>query len=194
MYSEELLNEKVDKEIRLLIGDFSIIWNLYEKYIINKFKDKIKYDKERIESDIFQENIHEYMITEYKNNNFIYISNNKKIIDDNFNMLKKYINEKCIEYNREFTSNTIINYFNIVFRNAKNEVYNLFNNNIEIDNWDSYSKLHLLLIVMYRVRNNMFHGIKIITKLENERELFIICNNIMTLLLEPIDDKIYSIN
>lgn len=109
-------------------------------------------------------------------------------------MLRKYIEEKCIEYNKKFNSYTIINYFNIVVMKAKKEVYKLFDSNIEIDNWDSYSKLHLLLIVMYRVRNNMFHGTKIITKLENERELFIICNDIMLLLLGPIDHIIYSIN
>ena len=194
MYSEELLDGKVDKGIRILIGDFSIIWNLYEKYVINKFKDKIKNYKDIRNNDIFQEDIHECMITEYRNNNFLYSSNHKEIVDNSFNMLRKYIEEKCIEYNKKFNSYTIINYFNIVVMKAKKEVYNLFDSNIEIDNWDSYSKLHLLLIVMYRVRNNMFHGTKIITKLENERELFIICNNIMLLLLGPIDHIIYIIN
>ncbi|MBR3281603.1 MAG: hypothetical protein IKI57_07225 [Clostridia bacterium] len=46
----------------------------------------------------------------------------------------------------------------------------MFDNPVE--QWGSKEKFHLLLIVIYRVRNNMFHGEKDVIKLKDQKSFF----------------------
>lgn len=192
--SKETISNNVKENIRLLIGDFSILWNLYEKYIIVVNRDEIKdknaklYNKNSDDVKVYQEEIHEFLIGKLKKENYL-SSFNGSIVHNNFNDLKDYLEENN-KVNKLFNANNINEYFHISnrHRNEYKEVIDLFKRNEYA--WDDYDKLHLLLVVIYRVRNNMFHGTKIITKLNNEERLFIICNNIITMLLNPIEYKL----
>ena len=192
--SKETISNNVKENIRLLIGDFSILWNLYEKYIIVVNRDEIKdknaklYDKKIDDMKVYQEEIHDFLINKLKKENYLSFSNGS-IVNNNFNELKDYLEENN-KLNKMFNANNINEYFHISdrHRNENKEVIDLFKRNKYT--WDDYDKLHLLLVVIYRVRNNMFHGTKIITKLNSEERLFIICNNIITMLLNPIEYKL----
>lgn len=192
--SKEIISNNVKENIRLLIGDFSILWNLYEKYIIVVNRDEIKdknaklYNKNSDDVKVYQEEIHEFLIGKLKKENYL-SSFNRSIVHNNFNDLKDYLEENN-KVNKLFNANNINEYFHISnrHRNEYKEVIDLFKRNEYA--WDDYDKLHLLLVVIYRVRNNMFHGTKIITKLNCEERLFIICNNIITMLLNPIEYKL----
>lgn len=192
--SKETISNNVKENIRLLIGDFSILWNLYEKYIIVVNRDEIKgknaklYNKNSDDVKVYQEEIHEFLIDKLKKENYL-SSFNGSIVHNNFNDLKDYLEENN-KVNKLFNANNINEYFHISnrHRNEYKEVIDLFKRNEYA--WDDYDKLHLLLVVIYRVRNNMFHGTKIITKLNSEERLFIICNNIITMLLNPIEYKL----
>lgn len=192
--SKETISNNVKENIRLLIGDFSILWNLYEKYIIVVNRDEIKdknaklYNKNSDDVKVYQEEIHEFLIGKLKKENYL-SSFNGSIVHNNFNDLKDYLEENN-KVNKLFNANNINEYFHISnrHRNEYKEVIDLFKRNEYA--WDDYDKLHLLLVVIYRVRNNMFHGTKIITKLNSEERLFIICNNIITMLLNPIEYKL----
>lgn len=192
--SKETISNNVKENIRLLIGDFSILWNLYEKYIIVVNRDEIKgknaklYNKNFDDVKVYQEEIHEVLIGKLKKENYL-SSFNGSIVHNNFNDLKDYLEENN-KVNKLFNANNINEYFHISnrHRNEYKEVIDLFKRNEYA--WDDYDKLHLLLVVIYRVRNNMFHGTKIITKLNSEERLFIICNNIITMLLNPIEYKL----
>lgn len=192
--SKETISNNVKENIRLLIGDFSILWNLYEKYIIVVNRDEIKgknaklYNKNSDDVKVYQEEIHEFLIGKLKKENYL-SSFNGSIVHNNFNDLKDYLEENN-KVNKLFNANNINEYFHISnrHRNEYKEVIDLFKRNKYT--WDDYDKLHLLLVVIYRVRNNMFHGTKIITKLNSEERLFIICNNIITMLLNPIEYKL----
>lgn len=192
--SKEIISNNVKENIRLLIGDFSILWNLYEKYIIVVNRDEIKdknaklYDKNPDDMKVYQEEIHDFLIDKLKKENYL-SSFNGSIVHNNFNDLKDYLEENN-KVNKLFNANNINEYFHISnrHRNEYKEVIDLFKRNEYA--WDDYDKLHLLLVVIYRVRNNMFHGTKIITKLNSEERLFIICNNIITMLLNPIEYKL----
>lgn len=192
--SKEIISNNVKENIRLLIGDFSILWNLYEKYIIVVNRDEIKdknaqwHDKKIDDVKVYQEEIHDFLIDKLKKENYL-SSSNGSIVHNNFNELKDYLEENN-KVNKMFNANNINEYFHISdrHRNENKEVIDLFKRNKYA--WDDYDKLHLLLVVIYRVRNNMFHGTKIITKLNSEERLFIICNNIITMLLNPIEYKL----
>lgn len=192
--SKETISNNVKENIRLLIGDFSILWNLYEKYIIVVNRDEIKdknaklYNENSDDVKVYQEEIHEFLIGKLKKENYL-SSFNRSIVHNNFNDLKDYLEENN-KVNKLFNANNINEYFHISnrHRNEYKEVIDLFKRNEYA--WDDYDKLHLLLVVIYRVRNNMFHGTKIITKLNSEERLFIICNNIITMLLNPIEYKL----
>ena len=196
MYEEckDIISNNVKENIRLLIGDFSILWNLYEKYIIVVNRDEIKDKNEQLNDKkiddvkVYQEEIHDFLIDKLKKENYLSFSNGS-IVNNNFNELKDYLEENN-KVNKMFNANNINEYFHISnrHRNENKEVIDLFKRNKYT--WDDYDKLHLLLVVIYRVRNNMFHGTKIITKLNSEERLFIICNNIITMLLNPIEYKL----
>ena len=48
-----------------------------------------------------------------------------------------------------------------------------------------------LMLIVGRVRNNMFHGIKQIKKLNEQKELFEICNNLLTLVLKITNTLVF---
>ena len=159
---DEYINSRVtDKDTRLLISDFAILWNQYEKAL---------YDGEhhigRIKSMI--EN--HYEITQIEN------------LDDLYNRFLKYLESR----NTPFNYNGIINAYNIRIKSELGDKGDLLAKDLEnaIYVKTSFSKIHLLLIIAAKVRNNMFHGTKDTSKLDKQKELFKICNELLMSILE----------
>lgn len=160
---EEYIERTLDKELRLLISDFAILWNEYEKNIFNtcycsrklksKIIDNVDYD------DNFQQNI-----------NRLYLR------------FKKYLEDRKIL----FSTKSIINSYKIRNNDISPEELNKL-----IESSDDKDKLYLLLLIIARVRNNMFHGIKRLDQLTNQKELFKISNETLTLILSKTNYLVF---
>lgn len=174
--SNYVKNSVGDDETRILVSDFAILWNEYEDELFSK--------GHRI-------NLISNMINGLKIKN-IYIVK----IEELYNKLVVYIKSK-----NEFTYNEIVKGYNILIKKAKcdnngNIMQDKYGNAIynggipkeelkRIMTSDNYlDKLHFMLIIVARVRNNMFHGTKGISDLKYQKELFKTCNAILKLVLD----------
>ena len=159
IYEPKDLNRPNEPKIKGLIADFAILWNLYEKALYKK-EHRLRYIKKVI-----------------KENHLSEIND----IDYLYSRFKEYIQNKY----GQFDKSIIANRFNI---RVKEEILN--DNRIEEKFWDitnydldrmirgisEFDRIYCLLIIVAKVRNNMFHGIKDITELPKQKELFKICN------------------
>jgi hypothetical protein len=166
------MSKNFSLEVRTLIGDFSILWNLYEKYLFN---NKMLRTEEK-HSGKYHELILKKFEHKLVDEDFI------NIIDENYKLLNNFFMREYIS----FDCDSICRFFNVF---PKQELKLLF------DEEDYFidtviNRLHLLLIIIFRVRNNMFHGSKQVIKLEKQKELFVIGCNIIALLLHPIEGKL----
>ncbi|MDO5451632.1 MAG: hypothetical protein Q4F56_00910 [Candidatus Saccharibacteria bacterium] len=91
-------------------------------------------------------------------------------VDYLYEELKKYLTHKT-----NYNYGGIKTYFNISDKEAKGGMLNNM-----INGKNDKCKLHFLLLICARVRNNMFHGIKDRRNLNSQKRLFEICN--MTLM------------
>lgn len=182
---EKLIHDKAGDEIRVLVGDFAILWNLYEKEVVNIAKNKYRAEHHLSRKvKVYPEQYHEVILETLEDKDFFQAPKTQKEIDNNFKELKLYMST-CKE-KLGFSPENIIHYFHIYSDDVEHEetpgekeVNALFDSN----NWNLANKLHLLLIVAYRVRNNMFHGIKLVSSLKKEEKLFIICNNVLSIVI-----------
>lgn len=148
---------------------FFIFRNLFEKNLFNE-EFKFEYEIDKYKDDLLF-NIKSYII----NNNRI---NELKNIVEYF---KSKLNDK---------------YFQIKTRGTKEEkIYKewkdfLLKNEINNENIEFY--LLYLLFFIYRLRNNLFHGIKIVEELENQEELFSYTNKIISIFLDYNRTKIHQ--
>ncbi len=134
---------------------FSLIWNIYEKKLCNKYgifkvhpnEHSQKYS-EKIDSDILNT-----VFAYFKNR---YVSNGKPT-------------EHYISF--EFKSESI-----------KSEVFEYLNS----ENPVNEQKLKSLLLIAFRLRNNLFHGEKEVERLYEQNENF---SQINFLLMNLIDNK-----
>ncbi len=165
---------KIDIRTRILISDFAILWNKYE----NRFHGK-EYDPRGLK-DFVKEIVDKYDISD---NGY-----ESAIIKHQFESLQNYIKYRC---NGEYECHRVIKQFDI-WRKVKNRNTGEENEKKDIEEGDlkrimnaknSTDRLHFLLLVIARVRNNMFHGAKGLTDLKNQRRLFIICNETLLLIL-----------
>lgn len=182
--AKSIMEKSLSKEIRILIGDFSILWNLYEKYLYEYAKEVYANDYGNKEK-YYQENIHYGIlkIIKDKTNNFLNIEED---INKNFEILKYFLSNQYININLE----ELMCFFRINNNaNSQKEITELFDSRKQFVN-NLTNRFHLLLIVIYRVRNNMFHGSKAVITLSDEKDLFIIGCNIISMMLEPLESKI----
>ncbi len=173
---KKYIEADVDSDLRLLISDFAILWNNYEKEL---FPDD--------EGNPY-----------YKFSKVMNSYNNRICIAD------RVFNHMSYEYETEISIlyKNFINYFNSTdgffdLRSFKNgycirrgdisdeELKNL----IDIPNLRN--KYLLLMLMVGRVRNNMFHGIKILQNINKQKELFEICNRLLTLTLDITNTLIF---
>lgn len=151
-----------DGEVRMLVSDFAILWNQYERAL---------YKGEHHIRDI-ENKLHSY----------------SEIMD--IDKLDKLYNRFC-EYLKyrdiSFDYKGIKTAYNI---RIKDDCYNkrgdLYRKQLEcaITDNSSFSRAYLLLIIIAKVRNNMFHGNKGAWELKEQKELFKICNEMLMSVLE----------
>ncbi len=172
-----LFAEKYDKDTREIICDFSILWNIYESEC---FYDDVDENNRRV--PIFSEIKHE-RILDFINNK---INNNPSLkhtyieeINFIYEKLVRYL-EKNIVYINNYKS--VCDYFHITDPHGIKEVREI----IKREELDYFDKFHLLLVITFRVRNNMFHGTKETNSLNSEKDLFLICNNTMLLAINDV--------
>ena len=152
---EKYIRKVLENETRLLVSDFAILWNKYENSIFNN-----NYNPRRINEKVLEKI--------KKDNNF------EIKVNSLYESFCEYLQYKKIKFN----TYDIIRKFSIRENDISVEELNF------IINLDEYKdKLKLLLIIIGRVRNNMFHGIKLIIDLNTQKELFRISNQILFLVL-----------
>lgn len=166
-----------DEETRLLISDFAILWNEYEHNLFND-EHHIKDINKMMNSKL---NLTGGSIINKMNN---YYEN-----------LKEYIVHRC-----GFDYDSIVSTFNVYIKKQleKDGVVQKYSNGkiifqgeIYEDDFrkliqsnDVYDKLRFMLIIVARVRNNMFHGLKGIYDLKYQKDLFKTCNEILKFVLD----------
>lgn len=164
---KDYIAEGIDSDVRNLIADFAILWNNYENYLFSK-----DYKFEKL----------------YKDN-----KGNELVIDTIFKNMNNYAENEVLELYDGF-----FNYYNAKSRDTFRKEYSIRYSDISDDDLnilmkskDLKSKYLLLLLVTGRVRNNMFHGIKIISQLNDQKELFEICNRLLTLTLDITNTLVF---
>lgn len=150
-------NKVNDDETLSLVSDFAILWNLYE-------------------DELYGEN---YKPSKLKNMIGIFDIVNRDDITSDINLLfcrlKDYIASK-----HSFGYSSVVNAFSIRIGKDINESELRF-----IMQSDScIDKLNFLLLIAARVRNNMFHGIKGVYDLKNQKELFRVCNSVLKMAID----------
>ncbi len=169
-------NSVGDEETQLLISDFAILWNEYEDEL---------YDKGHHIKSI-PKMINTLKINGYYSNRIEKL--HKKLLD--------YIKSR-----NEYDYDKLVNGFNILIKepvfNSDGSIKHYDDGNIvyqgeifedklkEIMNSNKIcDKLYFMLLIVARVRNNMFHGLKGIYDLKYQKELFRTCNEILKIVLD----------
>ena len=152
---EKYIGKVLENETRLLVSDFAILWNKYENYIFN--------------NNYNPRSINEKVLEKIKKDNNFEIK-----VNSLYESFCEYLQYKKIKFN----THDIIIEFSIRENDISVEELNFMINSDEYKD-----KLKLLLIIIGRVRNNMFHGIKLIIDLNTQKELFRISNQILFLVL-----------
>lgn len=168
---EKYLSKEVRTDIRLLISDFTILWSNYEKYL---FKNGYSWKK---------------AIYKYINSKCKFSDDFKNIILTLRNDLFCYLNDRNIEFNYEI----IVNKFSIRIRDDNNGIGDLSKKELlEIMKLEEFKDvLAFLFLIVGRVRNNMFHGIKQVKELEDNKNLFILCNKFLSLMLKETNMLVF---
>ena len=165
-------NSVGDEETQLLISDFAILWNEYEDEL---------YDREHHIRDIPKVistlNIFKYIerINELYERLIKYIKLRSNLsydsIVNNYHIL---IKEPLIKNGEiQFYRNGDIVYTGEIF---EDELRKIMKGELLED------KLHFMLLIIARVRNNMFHGRKEIYSLKEQKDLFKVCNETLKLV------------
>lgn len=153
---EYIKNTVNDNETLSLVSDFAILWNLYEDELYGT-----NYNPRDLRDEISE----------------LGIMNRDDIIHDIdllFDRLKAYLNSKSI-----FNFRDVIRAYSIRYKDIhEGELENIMRGNNCID------KLNFMLLIAARVRNNMFHGIKGVCDLKNQKELFRVCNSVLKMTID----------
>jgi len=134
---------------------FSIMWNLFEDKVYN---NNFRYNRE------YTDQIIQTLVNK---------SDNNIKVDD--------INSKLLKYNDKFQNDPYCVY----------QAYSIRSNEISFKDFakiykskDKNDKIKILILLVSRIRNNMFHGIKEISSLNNQENLFHLANEFLALILE----------
>ena len=159
---DKRINEILDNDTKSYILNFTILWNLYEHFAFDT-----NYCPKKIE---------EKVITKIN-----YDGAFRAEIDTIFLEFKEYLKTRNIELN----SYSLWISFGFNCKDKKKEQLNILNDIINFT--QEFDKLYLMLLIIGRVRNNMFHGIKSICDLNMQKNLFLISNKVLTLTLDNIN-------
>ncbi|MDM1537490.1 hypothetical protein [Myroides odoratimimus] len=147
------------------IKDFSLIWNLFEgKFFETSFSiDKL--EKILIDTDIDIYCFLPYL--EYFKNR--YVNQEDNTINERFSFL--HFRKKDRE---DFVTEVLLNNENIL-------------NYIETNT--QYKVVLAISIIVYRFRNNLFHGVKNIQHIDQQEENFVTANDFLRTIIETIEDN-----
>ena len=174
----EYVDSMASDDTRELVSDFAILWNMYEKVLFGR-EHHIKDIKFHILREISFDKNNSVIINKWYNELEEYLSKKEPIVLMDYESLVKYFH---ILIKKPVIVNGVIQKKDGKTQYSKGDIFERNMRRI-IDSSDIESKLHLLLIIVARVRNNMFHGIKKVEKLDEQAELFIICNQILNFVL-----------
>ncbi len=163
---KEYLDRTMKDETRKLISDFAILWNKYENHLFNNF-----YRYEKIDTLIKRLDYSEKFINSIEN---IFLKLEEY-------MKKKYISFEYMDF-KEYFEIIIIKYDFNRQDWKKGDIKEDYLKELLLHD-DFEKKLKLLLLVVGRVRNNMFHGLKSANQLDDQQLLFIICNELLSTIL-----------
>lgn len=168
---KEYLDNNFDYKMRIILADFIILWNLYEKNIYDIAIKK--YDNQ----PNFTESVYNYICNEY----IYFDEENKKQLNQLYFKLEIYMAK------RRGMKKYHLNYKDFIkfFHSDKNQTLEIWFKNINSSDtlFTSVLKAQIMLYAVMRVRNNLFHGTKSMYKIEEQYELFEICNNILSLFV-----------
>ena len=166
---KEYIAEDVEPDVRLLVSDFAILWNNYEKYLFSDYNGNPSYRYSKITNKT--ENKICIIDRVFNNMNTDY----EKEIIDLYDEFMKFFKNRYGDFS--------IEKFIYEYKVRKNDISTDELSNL-INNPNLKNKYLLLMLMVGRVRNNMFHGIKVVRELNEQKELFEICNRLLTLSLD----------
>jgi len=144
--------------------------------------------------DITKENILKMTVAfnMIENRNLSFPSRIKMVDNQKIEKYKREINNVFMEYSEHYSVDTFtMNYMIYQFDNdnkSKRLLDFVFENNASINgDSDTKEKYYLICYLVYRVRNNLFHGIKELSDINRNRDLFIICNDALNLILNMLN-------
>ena len=167
-----------DSDTRELISDFAILWNLYEKELYQNGHDVWKI---------------RHLLKKYN-----FSQTNKDSIECLYKRMYNYLLEKrYVDFELKIDIKRLIDGFNIRIINRSVDGKIIKNGDIEFCKLNKLvtsnyyiDKLNLILIIVSRVRNNMFHGLKEVKDIIGNKELFVICNQTLKFMLDMKDNRI----
>lgn len=164
---KEYISADIDEDLRLMISDFALLWNNYESSLFSKMIDGEWEPK--------------YSAFDLKNKiDDIMLDINTDDIEE-INVVFDGFEYYCQKRYGAFNWNTLCTHFK--FRNELKDDEALVLISKSQNMGDIKSRLLLLLIVIGRIRNNMFHGIKEIKELNKQKDLFLMANAILSKVL-----------
>ena len=161
LMSNDYYKDEERLELRMLISDFAILWNRYENHFVPQEDNK----KLILEAEVMNKMKEIKSFQLEKDINYLY------------SQLLNYFSNRKIAYN----VGAIKKHFHI---DSKFDRYasRTLEKVIKCDTFDK--RLEFMLIILKRVRNNMFHGTKHIIELHKNKDLFIWCNKFLWLILD----------
>ncbi|WP_121965714.1 MULTISPECIES: hypothetical protein [Myroides] len=149
------------------IKDFSLIWNLFEGKFFGTSFSIIKL--ERILTDVdFVIDIDCFLpyLDYFKNR---YVNQEDNTINERFNFLQLRPNDR-----KDFVARVLLN---------REDISNYTETNTQ------YEVVLAISIIVYRFRNNLFHGIKNIQHIDQQEKNFITANSFLQTIIETIEDN-----
>lgn len=145
------------------IKDFSLIWNLFEgKFFETSFSiDKL--EKILIDTDIDIDCFLPYL--EYFKNR--YVNQEDNTINERFSFL--HFRKKDRE---DFVTEVLLN---------NEDILNYIDTNTQ------YKVVLAISIIVYRFRNNLFHGVKNIQHIDQQEDNFVTANGFLRTIIETIE-------
>ena len=152
-------NENINYEKIENVKNFAILWNLFERYFCDK-----KADLNVISEKIRKLNESGYTFPSKISGEYYDYFRNRYITHDNTNAIFESLNFRQTAGDMNHKSN--------------------LKNILLSDDSTNDKKVLACLIIIYRFRNNLFHGSKNIATIDNQEENFKVANEIIMIFLE----------
>lgn len=163
-------NKVGNEETQLLVSEFAILWNEYENEL---------YEREHHIKNIG------YVVKKLSISDDYILK-----VDELYWKLFKYLADSgYVNRDGKIDCDKIEQGFNLQVKDntEDNEYYcGIYKTKFIkiLNSRETVDRLHFMLVIVARVRNNMFHGLKDVNQLSTKDKLFVICNEILKLVLD----------